>query len=223
MKKIVNDVEIEAPIEGSVVGEIVKIDAVPEALRVQLNSDSTVVTIQDFEGKNHPIWFADNQIAEFGLKGILFIGNVVSADVEYRVADETEYVTPEGAVEYHTSTVTGGRNCTHASKIVLLGKGLGMDFCNAMEALRAEHAPSTGSASQRTVNFNRLKPTVDGLPTLIAELKAKRDRASSTVKAQYEEKIAELEAELAAATAAPMSETDKIAGGTQAGGRKPRS
>lgn len=205
-----------APEESSIVGEIVKIDLVPEALRVQLNSDSTVVTIQDFAGVNHPIWFSDNQIAEFGLKGILFIGNVVSADVEHRIADETEYVNPNGEIDLHQSTALGGRNCTHASKIVMLGKGLGMDFCKSMDLLREEKTVSATPMASRSINFNRINAAAkESLPTVIAELKAKRDRASESVKPQYDKKIAELESLLIAKPDSALEADEALAGGTE--------
>lgn len=223
MKKVVmfngEAINLEyAPEESSVVGEIVKIDYVPEALRIQLNSDSTVVTVQDFEGVNHPMWFSDNQIAEFGLKGILFVGNVVSADVEHRIADTTEYVTQAGEIELHQSTALGGRNCTHASKIILLSKGLGMDFCKAMDELRAANAVTATPLSGRNVNFNRINDAAaESLPSIIAELKLKRDRSADVLKPQFDKKIAELEAKLPKEPETTLDPESAIAGGTEAG------
>jgi hypothetical protein len=182
------------PLQGSLVGEIVKIDSVPEALRIQLNSDATVVTIQDLEGVNHPVWFSDNQVTEYGLNNILFVGNVVSADVEFRIEGVTEYENESGHVEPHTATSIAGRNVAHAATINLLMKGLNADFCKSLVDLRTKEAQKATSIGARGPNLKSIRVTdADGIPTMIERLKVKRESAPEAFKAQYDKKIAELE------------------------------
>ena len=188
--------DLEIPVKRTVFGEVVKMDEVLEALRAQLNGDARVVTIQDVDNVNHTVWFSENQMDEFNLEAILFVGNIVSVDIEERVADVTKYETADGGEEYHTQTLLGGLDASHASKMSLLKAGLPMDFCSSIEASRkvvAEKA-SVGN-SVKTVTFGRaaLPTTKPELKALIADVTAKRDKAPEAYKPQYDKRIAELE------------------------------
>ena len=204
--------EIGLPLKGSVVGTITKVDEVSEALRMQLNSDARVVTVQDFKGADTPVWFSENQIAEFGLDEILFIGNVVSIAVEYRIKDETYYDNAIGERELHTATITAGTNASHASEATILLAGLPDSFCERLTTRREAVAGKVGERKAKPNIGKVAAPTTEeGIKALIADLERKAVEAPDAYKTQYTERIATLKAMLPKATAEkPVEENSRL-------------
>lgn len=182
----------KAPKAIAIVGQIVKVDNVEAATRLQLNGDALVVSIQTFEGEVKPVWFAENQIDEFGLRSILFMDNIVAIEAEERIEGETAYVDSSNVEVLHTATLTSGRNASHAGTMWLRSKGFDQQFCNEITALRNGH--ESGSKA-KTVNFKALAvPTTKAdMKKLIADLEAKAAATSvQAYKAQYATRITAL-------------------------------
>ena len=117
-------VSFKAPVKGTVVGQVVR----TQTLAINL-STAVVVTVQDKYGANHNLWINDNFSAKSGLDSILFIGNIISANVEYCVENETEYY-DDFADEVFTHDTTHIRciDASNAGDMLLTMLGFNEDF-----------------------------------------------------------------------------------------------
>jgi hypothetical protein len=92
------------PERASVTGSIAAIKQLDNAEYEVLRRDTFALTIQEFNGHLATVWVSKNQVSEYELDAILFIGNIVSVELAKNVADETYYLDADGEKIPHEET-----------------------------------------------------------------------------------------------------------------------
>lgn len=149
------------PVKASIVGEVVRI----EYLTMD-DHDATVITVQDKAGVNSKIWFAPKFIESAQLNTIMFVKNIISADVEYCIAGVTEFETEDGDYDFHTKDHVRGIDASNASDMVLTIMGFSQSFIDRIAEMRSVRASST--EHRKFV----VKPEIDDYSLSIEQLKA---------------------------------------------------
>lgn len=187
--------EKQNPSIVTLIGTVVKLSEVSSVSHENIDNDSTVVTLEGLDGKVVDLWFNDAMIEEFGLAGILFVGNVVSVNAEERKAGLTTYTDVNGDEQFHTVDQLASLNASHASAIAMYKGGAPEFIIKDVAALRTEHQ----SASLRTQKFYPAKATnTEDVAGQIARLERKLVLATGDVKNQIANRIIELKQQLPA-------------------------
>ena len=182
-------VSFKAPVKGTVVGQVVR----TQTLAINL-STAVVVTVQDKYGANHNLWINDNFSAKSGLDSILFIGNIISANVEYCVENETEYY-DDFADEVFTHDTTHIRciDASNAGDMLLTMLGFNEDFINKIELRRTT---VSGEASRVRVSTILTKSDDDAIKSSIERLEKNLENMSEDLKPMALKRIEELKSKL---------------------------
>lgn len=192
--------KINAPVEGNVVGTIVKIDHLPAVNYEKIQRDAVVVSIEDLEtGKVTQMFLGELMVSEFGMSPLFFDGNVLNLSTETRKAGETQYIDANGDVHFHgelnnapkgtISTVV--RNAFNASAITMMKKGVPAEYINALQERRERHIADYAG---RTPSFHAIRGAVENVASQIEKLNAKlaTEGLSPAVREQIEKRIAQL-------------------------------
>ena len=192
----------------AVIGMIVKTaklnaDEYEKLALTNTGGDARVVTMEPFDGTpNQDVWFAENQIEEFGLESILWVGNAVNISIEERIAGITGYVDVDGMEHLHGENAPNmaagtvkmsARNANECSIIALERADVSDRSIDRIEAKRADHA----DAVAKVAKYHPGRGAVVATDSLLSKLRVKLLTATGGVKAQIEARIAELEAAMA--------------------------
>lgn len=151
---------IQNPLRRSVIGEIINIKAIKkDDFREGLfKHDCKIVRVDPLNGNPLvDIYITEDQFAKYGLKPIVFAGNVVNFSVDENIAGETQYLDAEdGEVKFHNksfNSFAGADNVGSLGLIGVFGKlGVGADmvqgFIKNIEAARRQHQSVAAQASQ---------------------------------------------------------------------------
>lgn len=184
------------PKKVSILGSVVKVEELASAEYVNLSNDSTVITIEQFNGESVELFLNQAMIKEFGLTAIIFEGNIVNCSVEECVANVTTYEDESGDLQYHTKDHLRCVNVANCSALSMALAGAPQFIIESVERKRTEEVAKS-SAKEHKVRFGRATSTsVDEITAEIAKLETRMATAPSTLKDQYANRILELKARL---------------------------
>lgn len=142
---------IQNPIRRSVIGEVINIKDVKkdDFKEGTFKHDCKIVRVDPLNGNPLvDIYITEDQFSKYGLKPIVFMGNVVNFSVDENIAGETQYLdAKDGEIKYHEksfNSFAGADNVGSLGLIGVFGKlGVGADivqgFIKNIEAARRQH------------------------------------------------------------------------------------
>lgn len=90
-----------APKAATIVGRIATVNTIKASENSKWDYDALVVEVRDSANKAHELRFIENFADGFNFKADLFIGNIITADVEYCIGNTTQYLDQNDKPQFH--------------------------------------------------------------------------------------------------------------------------
>lgn len=139
---------LRLPISIPVVGSIASIKELMGAEYEVLKRDTYAVTVQGFDGSSHTVWVSKDQVTEYQLDSIMFVGNIVTVQVNQNVEGETYYEL-DGDKVPHDATFESFVGMSHLMPVNMVLAGIPEFLIKDITAQREEAATSAKRATPK--------------------------------------------------------------------------
>jgi hypothetical protein len=149
---------LNLPLVATIVGSIAAIKELIGVDFENLRRDTFVVTLQGFEGETDEVWISKNQMEQYGLSEVCFVGNIVTVSVQKNIKDETYYLDADDEITPHDRTFDSFVSMTNLMEVNMAMKGVPQFIVENITKLRDSRVASTPKkeggfhASSKTVS-----------------------------------------------------------------------
>jgi hypothetical protein len=119
---------IRLPEVKVVTGEVVECKLIDANRYEEVSKSYYAIKVQETNGKVHSVNISKNKYDGFDYDYIIYVGNVITIELLYCVADETEYIDDNGDPQPHTEDHIEAGVVIHASRITMTSVGIPYDL-----------------------------------------------------------------------------------------------
>jgi len=120
-----------------ITGEVVVSKLIDTAHYESTSEDFWAITIQHRSGTKHNFSVSNNVYSGFEYANLFFLGNLITAELQDCIADETEYLNEDGDVTTHDKTHLRFVSAVNTSKVVMDAEGISLSLIKEYLEARA--------------------------------------------------------------------------------------